>query len=60
MGAGYGEGTFAADWAILARYRAPLDPERREREQHGLMRRLYRELEGRGIDPWEVNAKEIP
>ena len=53
LGVGYGEGNFAVDCDVLARYRASLDPERREREQHGLMKRLYRELEWRGIDPWQ-------
>jgi hypothetical protein len=60
LGAYYGEGNFAADCATLARYRASLDSERRRREQHTLMSRLYRELEGRGIDPWEANTTEIP
>lgn len=51
LGDGYGEGDFAADCGVLARYRATLDPERRQKEQHRLLRRLYRELEQRGVDP---------
>ncbi len=52
LGAYYGEDDFAADSDVLARYRASLDPEKRQREQHALMSRLYSELESRGIDPW--------
>jgi len=57
LGAGHGEDDFAIDCGVLARYRASLEPERREREQHGLMRRLYGELERRGVDPWENKCK---
>jgi hypothetical protein len=57
LGAGYGEDDFAIDCGVLARYRASLVPERHEREQHGLMRRLYGELERRGVDPWEDKCK---
>jgi hypothetical protein len=50
LGAYYGEDNFAADCDVLARYRTSLDPDKRKREQHGLMRLLYRELERRGVD----------
>jgi hypothetical protein len=52
LGPGYGEDNFAADTDVMARYRSSLDAERCEREQHGLLRRLYRELERRGVDPY--------
>ena len=53
LGAGYDEDDFAIDCDVLTRYRASLDPEKRKREQHGLMGRLYTELERRGINRWE-------
>jgi hypothetical protein len=52
LGVGYGEGNFAADCDVLARYRGTLDPEKCKREQRGLMRRLYREFERHGINPY--------
>jgi hypothetical protein len=52
LGGSYDEDSFAADCGVLARYRASLDSEKRQREKHGLLRRLYRELERRGVDPW--------
>jgi hypothetical protein len=48
---GYGEADFASDCELMGRYRNSLDPERRKREQHALLRKLYRELERRGVDP---------
>jgi hypothetical protein len=48
---GYGEADFASDCELMGRYRASLDPERRKREQHALLRKCYRELERRGVDP---------
>ena len=52
LGDGYDEQDFCADCDSVARCRAALDSERRQREQHALMRRLYRKLERRGIDPY--------
>ncbi len=49
---GYGEADFASDCGLMRRYRASLDPERRKREQHVLMKSLHRELERRGVDPY--------
>lgn len=48
---GYGEADFASDCELMGRYRNSLDPERRKREQHTLLRDAYRELERRGVDP---------
>ena len=44
--------TIAIDCDVLTRYRVSLDPEKRKREQHGLMRRLYREPERRVAGPY--------
>jgi hypothetical protein len=43
---------------VLARYRASLDSEKRQWEQHALMSKLYRELERRGIDPYLEDEDE--
>jgi hypothetical protein len=48
---GYGKADFATDCALMGRYRSLLDPEKRKAEQHGLLMRLYRELERRGGGP---------
>lgn len=50
--ASYEEEDFASDCDLMERFRASLDPDRRKREQHALLRSLYRELERRGIDPY--------
>jgi hypothetical protein len=49
---GYGEDDFASDCELMGRYRSSLDAKSRKREQHGLLRRLHRELERRGVDPY--------
>ena len=51
---GYGEADFASDCELMGCYRASLDPERRKREQHTLLRDAYWELERRGVDPRAV------
>jgi hypothetical protein len=51
LGPDYGEDNFTDDCEVLDRYRASLAPEKRKREQSELLKRLYRELEKRGVDP---------
>jgi hypothetical protein len=49
----YPAAVYEADCETLRRYREHLSPEKREREAHALMSRLYRELELRGAgDPF--------
>lgn len=55
---GYSEADFERDCDTCERWRASLDPEKRQKEQHATLSRIYRELRLRGIAPYLEDGEE--
>jgi hypothetical protein len=56
---GYGNAEFGRDCELTGRYRASLTEQKRKKEQHEGLQRIFAELERRGVErPWFVEDEE--